>query len=183
MSETVPERSAPSGGGGVKGTFTNKIGPLPMWAWVAVIAAVLVGWRVYASRKSASTTDSTGATADTADVPQFVNQTYTTVTAPVQGPPGPQGRQGTPGKSPKPPGPQQLTRTWTSLGGSTYAEVAQRLLGNSDVANLHPANAAAQKWVAGPYKRNHNAKMPKGLEFTYTEGTVTPKGASVPTVK
>ena len=191
MSESAPER-APSGGRSKFGLFTEKIGPLPMWAWVAIIAAALIGWRVYSGRKnSASASDTTSADGTNADqVPQFVNQTYVTPTAPVQGTPGPPGPQGpagtagapgpagTPGKPGRPggaPGPQQLTRTWESLGGSTYAQVAQRLLGNTDVANLHPADNRTRKWVDTVYRKNHHAKMPRGLHFTYTEGTVTAK--------
>jgi hypothetical protein len=177
--EGPPARPAPASGGGSKfGLFTEKIGPLPMWAWVVIIAVVLIGWRIYKSRQAGSSSAASSTSADTtaADtVPQFVNQTYVSATPPVQGtpgPPGPTGKPGTPGPAPKP---SQLTRTWDSLGGSTYAQVAQRLLGNTDVANLLPADAATQKWVTQVYAKNHNAKMPKGLKFTYTEGTVTAK--------
>ena len=180
MSETAPE-APPSRGSGAGGLFTQKIGPLPMWAWVAVIGGGLIAWRLYASHKAAATTAQTDTSSVPADqVPQFVNQTYVQTTAPTSqspgpaGPAGPPGLQGIPGTAP-PPKPTQLTRTWQSLGGSTYAEVTQRLLGNADVGNLHPANAAAQKWVSTVYAKNHNAKMPKGLAFTYTEGTVTSK--------
>jgi hypothetical protein len=158
--------------------FTQKIGPLPMWAWVAVIGGALIAYRLYASHKAANTAAQTDTSSVPADqVPQFVNQTYVQTTAPVStpGPPGPAGPPGPTGTGTAPK-PTQLTRTWQSLGGSTYAEVAQRLLGNTDVANLHPADAAAQKWVSTVYAKNHNAKMPKGLRFTYTEGTVTAKG-------
>jgi hypothetical protein len=173
VSEMPPERPAPArSGGGVGGTFTTKIGPLPMWGWLAIIGGGLIAWRLYSNKQAASTSGSSADTSVPADqVPQFVNQTYVTTTPPMQGPPPVIIR--TPGP---PPGPQQLTRTWTSTGGSTYAQVAQRLTGRPDVASLHPANEAAQKWVTGPYAKNHNAKMPRGLEFTYTEGTVTPKG-------
>src|SRR5712672_2043017 len=134
----MPERTAPapSRGGRVAGVFTEKIGPLPMWAWVAIIAVALIGWRLYSGKKNSSSdaASSTSADSTAADtVPQFVNQTYTTVTPPVQGTPGPPGPQGTPGPSGPQgfgPKPAQLTRTWTSLGGSTYAQVAQRLLGS-----------------------------------------------------
>lgn len=188
MSETVPERG-PSQGGGTKGLFTQKIGPLPMWGWLAIIGGALVGWRVYASRKSAASTTA-GAMADTSQVPQFVNQTYVTSTPPVQGPPGP---PGPPGQwidygfrpVPKQPGPEQLTRTWTAPAGgvSDLAQIAQRLTGRADPSLLHPANKIAQNFISGPFARNRSAKVPKGAAFTYTEGTVTPKGASVPTVK
>jgi hypothetical protein len=64
--------------------FTNKIGPLPMWAWVGIAAAILVIWRMFAAKQSASAAASTAATDSTAanTVPQFVNQVYTSGTAP-----------------------------------------------------------------------------------------------------
>jgi LysM repeat protein len=61
--------------------FTHKIGPLPMWGWVAIIGGILVAWRMYSSKQSAAAAN-TSATGNANTVPQFVNQTYTTVTAP-----------------------------------------------------------------------------------------------------
>ncbi|HEX8865255.1 MAG TPA: hypothetical protein VF821_06310 [Lentzea sp.] len=181
MSETPPERPASRSGsrGGKLGLFTEKIGPLPMWIWVAIIAVILIGWRLYSNKKqAASSAASTGTATDSVpadQVPQFVNQTYTTVLPPTAAPPAanpqPVPATATPAKTPA----QTLTRTWISQGGSTYAQVAQRLIGTSNVSGLHHANAAAQKWVADVYAKNHNAKMPKGLYFSYTEGTVTNK--------
>ena len=179
MSETAPERT-PSGGGRVKGAFTNRIGPLPMWVWLAIIAAALIAWRLYSDRKAASTPASTGSSVPSADVPQFVNQTYVTATAP-QAPAQP------PTASPQPvidygfrpvpttPPKQRLQRTWTAPAGgvSTLAQIAQRLTGRPDPALLTPANKTAQAFIAGPYKKNRNAKVPKGATFTYLEGTVT----------
>ena len=164
MSEQPAAPPARTGGGG--NVFTRKIGPLPMWAWVAIIAAVIVGWRVYSGRKNAATSSaSTAADGTGADqVPQFVNQTYVTTTPPVQGTPvhGPIESFGP--VPPKQPGPQQLTRTWTAPAGgvSDLAEIAQRLTGTADPSRLHPANKIAQNSIAGPYKRNRNAKVPKG---------------------
>lgn len=204
MSEMSPEAPPREGRarGGFLGTFTNKIGPLPMWVWLVIVAGILVAWRVYSNRKTASQAASTDTGTSASDVPDFINQTYVTGSPPVQGPPGPAGAPGAPGHpgaagapgepgAPGTPGkrgpaghtgrpapaekPEELTRTWTSIGGSTYAQVAQRLLGNANIHNLHPANAAARRWVAEVYARNHHAKMPRGLRFTYTEGTVTPK--------
>lgn len=80
MSETTPESPARRGGN----VFTNRIGPLPMWAWLAIVLGILIVWRIYAGKASASSQAATATTPGTpADqVPQFVNQTYTTVTAP-----------------------------------------------------------------------------------------------------
>lgn len=179
MSETAPERTPParSSRGGKLGLFTERIGPLPMWVWVAIIAVLIIGWRLYSNKKQASSSAAATSSSTPADqVPEFVNQTYTTVTPPASTPPQANPQPAPTPSSPAPKG-QTLVRTWTSLGGSTYAQVAQRLLGDSNTAGLKPANAAAQKWVATVYAKNHNAKMPKGLTFTYTEGTVAPKSA------
>lgn len=119
MSEQAPERTAPAQGGG--NVFTNKIGPLPMWAWLAIAAGILVVWRYFAS-KSASAQAAAATTASTpADqVPQFVNQVYTTSTAPsapagapVPSPstPTPPGQPGpTTPMPPVPTMPQQVSR-------------------------------------------------------------------------
>ncbi len=148
-----------------------------MWAWLAIVAVALIGWRIYSSRKAASTPASTDSGVPASDVPQFVNQTYTTVTAPVT-PPQPVTQSPQPvinyGFRPVPPGPQRLQRTWTAPTGgvSTLAQVAQRLTGRADPALLTPANRIAQQFVAGPFKRNRNAKVPRGATFTYEEGLV-----------
>ena len=105
-SETAPEpQPRSSGGGKIRQTLTAPIGPLPMWAWVAIAAVILVAWRLYANKgqqQSQAATSDTGTSAN--DVPQFVNQTYTTVTPPQQGPPGPPGPPG-PAGAEEPPGP------------------------------------------------------------------------------
>lgn len=170
----MPESRAPRGGGdsgGAKGIFTNRIGPLPMWAWLLIIVGIIIAWSWYQNRKAASSSSTGDNSTSASDVPQFVNQTFVSTTAPTQGPPGPTGKTGKTGGT----GKSNLTRTWESLGGSTYPEVAQRLLGNADVADLHPADKRTQTWVEKTYAKNHNAKMPKGLKFTYTEGDVTSK--------
>ena len=92
MSEpTAAPARAP--GGKKENVFTHKLGPLPMWGWVGIAAAVLVAWRLYSSKKNGSSSTSKSGTAGNGssglaggaspyDIPQFVNQTYTSVTAP-----------------------------------------------------------------------------------------------------
>ena len=83
MSEAAPERVPPArreSGGNV---FTQHIGPLPMWAWVAIAGGILIVWRVMAKKPTQAATTTPSTPAD--QVPQFVNQTYTTVTAPSAG--------------------------------------------------------------------------------------------------
>jgi hypothetical protein len=85
---TPAEPSGPTSGGNV---FTRKIGPLPMWAWMAIALLVALFYYLYKKNKSSSSssgssTSDTGGSAGTTDqslVPQFVNQTYTNSTAPA----------------------------------------------------------------------------------------------------
>ena len=79
MSEAAPERAPARARGG--NVFTNRIGPLPMWAWVAIIGGVIVAWSLFKSRTSGKQQAQDTST-PASDVPQFVNQTYTTVQAP-----------------------------------------------------------------------------------------------------
>ena len=82
---TAPPPEAPAARR--ENVFTHKIGPLPMWAWLAIIAAALVGWRLYSSRNAATQAQQQGATTTPStpadQVPQFVNQTYVNTTAPA----------------------------------------------------------------------------------------------------
>jgi hypothetical protein len=183
MSEAAPERAAPpareGGGGGFMSTFTNKIGPLPMWAWVAIIAVILVVWRWHSAQSAAGTSPAADTSTAADQVPQFVNQTYVTTQPPVvQQPPAVHGPIESFGPVPRPqPKPEQLTRTWTAPTGgvSTLAQIAQRLTGTADPSRLTPANPVAVSFIKGPFAKNKNAKVPRGATFTYNEGTITPK--------
>lgn len=86
---TTPDPPKARGGGNV---FQRKMGPLPMWAWMAIALVAAVAF--YAIRKgSGSTSTASGSTGqtgvdaaggvDSSLVPQFVNQTF------VQGSPPP----------------------------------------------------------------------------------------------
>jgi hypothetical protein len=154
-----------------------------MWVWMVIALAIALTYYLIKSKGSSSSSASntaTGSGTDTAGaggvdsslVPQFVNQTYVNNTppaAPTATSTPPKGTPVTTGTSQ-----EQLTRTWESEGGSTLAAVATRLTG-TPTTPLTPANAAAKTWMTKVYAKNHNAKMPKGLLFTYTEGTVTAK--------
>lgn len=93
MSEPTAAPAKAPGGGKKENVFTHKLGPLPMWGWVGIAAAVLVAWRLYSAKKNGSSTSTNSGTAGNGsaglaggaspyDIPQFVNQTYTTVTGP-----------------------------------------------------------------------------------------------------
>jgi hypothetical protein len=91
MSEQAPEAQPRKAGGG--STFTRKMGPLPLWAWMGVgLAVVLVYANWQKSKQGASTGlgSSAGATGvnspggvDASLVPQFINQTYESETPPA----------------------------------------------------------------------------------------------------
>jgi hypothetical protein len=87
MSEQAPEAPAGGGGGGGGSVFKRKLGPFPMWGWLAIGAVVILAY-VIIKRQSASSAATTASTSTPAsDIPQFVNQTYTTVTPPAAPPP------------------------------------------------------------------------------------------------
>ena len=95
MSEPVPEPrpAAPK----KENVLTRKLGPLPTWAWVAIVAALLIGYFYLKNRNS----QGGGTTAAPGAVPQFVNQVFTDVLPPTVGkPPDDDDRLG---KHPKPP--------------------------------------------------------------------------------
>lgn len=98
MSESVSESPPRSSGGSV---FTRKIGPLPMWSWMAIFLVLGLVYYFYKKSKSAATsaTPSTDGTTvpqsasgtlsspdqgtDSSLIPQFVNQVYNTPTPPA----------------------------------------------------------------------------------------------------
>lgn len=65
--------------------FTHRIGPLPMWGWVAIIGGGFLAWRWYSNKNAASSSGGTTSSTDTSanTVPQFVNQTYVSTAAPL----------------------------------------------------------------------------------------------------
>lgn len=88
MSEMQPE-----GGGGGGNVFTRKLGPLPMWGWMAIALLVALGYYLYKKNQSGATSTAASGTSpstvntpggvDASLVPQFVNQDYTNVQAPA----------------------------------------------------------------------------------------------------
>jgi hypothetical protein len=102
MSEQAPE---PGAAPRRENVFTHRIGPLPMWGWLAIIVGGLVAWRIYSNKQAAAQTATTTAADQTAanQVPQFVNQTYVNTTAP--GAPGTTPPGGTAGGTPTNPSP------------------------------------------------------------------------------
>jgi nucleoid-associated protein YgaU len=164
MSETAYERgyrtgtehsssngSAPPSGaraGGITGGLSRKLGPLPMWAWMVIGLAVILGISYWNSRKSANTAGAPSTT-NTSDIPQFVNQVYTNASPPGQpGPTGPAGPPGKPGTPTPKPGPKPKPKTPVKVGpfkytvqkGDTLLSLSQKFLGTTNRTDLAHAN-------------------------------------------
>lgn len=82
-----PERP-PGGGGGTASVFKRQIGPMPMWAWMAIVLGLAVAYASYKRNKTAKagaaagTTGATGAVQTADQTPPFIIQNYTDVPAP-----------------------------------------------------------------------------------------------------
>jgi hypothetical protein len=112
--------AAPARPAGRENVFTHKIGPLPMWGWLAIVGGALVAWRLYSGKQAAAantagTTTGTSAGTDPNTVPQFVNQTYVNTTAPAAPTGTPTG--GTP-TNPAPVGSSGNPKPTTTLPGA-----------------------------------------------------------------
>lgn len=70
MAEPVQD----SGGGGIRGMLTSRMGPLPMWAWGAIAFALALGYMYYRSKKQAAPTGQPNIP-QTASVPTSNNPT------------------------------------------------------------------------------------------------------------
>ena len=166
--EAPPAPTAPAAPAqGKRGNvFTRKLGPLPMWAWLLIGIALILGYVYYRSKTSAgsSTADQTAAGTDASQVPQFVNQTYTTVQPPAQsgqaGTPGvvipdggpPTGGPGGPGGVKPPLKPDTRYTEAVGQGGITLATFAKR----------HRWSQAYLKQVEGLNKITARTRLKKG---------------------
>lgn len=78
MSEqTTTSVSRPRGGN----VWTNKVGPLPLWSWMAIILGVVFLYSMYKKKTSTAANQSAGGVnspggVDASLVPQFINQNY-----------------------------------------------------------------------------------------------------------
>jgi hypothetical protein len=157
--------AAPARPAGRENVFTHKIGPLPMWGWLAIVGGALVAWRLYSSKNASASAAQQGATTNPStpadQVPQFVNQTYVNTTAPAA-----PGTAGVP-TNPAPVGSSGNPKPTTTLpGGWNYP--APSGLQAYDVA----ATGARLSWnaVTGPSGQHPNA---------YTVATYDSKGKLV----
>jgi hypothetical protein len=153
MSEQAPEPAGGGGGGGAAGLFKRKIGPFPMWAWLLIGVALILGY-VYLKRQQASqaatsaTSESTAAqSAVASQIPQFVNQTYTSVTPPAAATTPAATSTGT--TSTTPARPTQITASGADSGdlnqiAGKYGLTEQQLIAANPglrKVRVHPANS------------------------------------------
>lgn len=173
--------SRPSGGN----VFKNKIGPLPMWSWMAILLVAVLLYSFYKKGKSnnnqsASTVNSPGGV-DASLVPQFINQNYEgteppaapsiTVNNTIPEPPEvtqkpPKTISGAPGSFTT--GLPNGMNEWTSTGkyslntiAKSHGMTAQQLIKVSEAAENNPALKA---YVA---KKNFNAPVPAGVQLYF----------------
>lgn len=115
---TVAQRNAAPAGGGVRATLMRRYGGVPVWAYVAVILALLLivaYWRARrtdATATAVATGDGTELPGDQAAPPVFI------VPAGPAGPPGAPGAPGAPG-IPGPAGPPATVPPAPPGGGRT----------------------------------------------------------------
>src|SRR5215469_14123505 len=128
--------------------FTRKIGPLPMWAWTAIVAGLIIVWSLYQRRKQGQqqAQQQQAATAQASQVPQFVNQTFTTVEPPLMPPPsGGTGRPTVPPPRPAQPVPYRPPAPVTPLPGLVLPHVigpGPAVIGNTLAQATATINAA-----------------------------------------
>ena len=168
MSQMTPESppaAPPARGGG--NVLTRKIGPLPTWAWVAIVSVILIGYAYWRNKQSSSATADTSADGtDASQVPQFVNQTYTSVTPPAAGPPPPAAAA---------PGGTQIPghHVVTATGKQTLAQIAKQY-GTTPAAII--AFTKQHKTHVSPteskFLQSGKGKVPRGLVLWVPEPQV-----------
>ncbi len=145
MATPPPQKKAPPKAGGGMGTLTKKVGPLPVWGYIAV---VVVGYLIYRKMKGSSASASTAATAGGAAAGTAPTETITLPSgASYTGPAGaaPQGCNWSGGNGSTPGGgtsPGQGGTTPGNGGGQSGAYPGYTLIG-SNVANTVQADLTA----------------------------------------
>lgn len=107
MPDTSPPAGGTQGGGSsFTGALKSKFGPLPVWAWLALITVLLLGYALYSSKKSGSQQPQQGTPADVGQPGVVViNQDGPEPPEPPPGPTPP------PTHPPKEPQTRQITLT------------------------------------------------------------------------
>lgn len=181
--------TAPAGkpaAGGKGGFLRQKLGPLPMWVWMALALLVALGYSLWQKNKAAataSTATTTGTTAAPDQTPPVIFQNYTTFTPGSIPPAGgretgrgsgeggsssvatPTGLQATPGS-------KSIALKWNTVPGATQYRLHAVSTSGYSSTDLIPAQGSGssqsqtlqgQNWI-GPH--------------TYTISAVTPTGES-----
>lgn len=94
MASPLPQDTPPAQGGSF---LTRKVGPLPMWAWMAIVVGGLVAVVAWRNAHQAANTATTDSTVPPDQTPPMVFQDYVTSTPPYSPPAG--GRHGPPAGS------------------------------------------------------------------------------------
>lgn len=171
MAETPP--AAPAKGGG-KNFLTRKIGPQPMWAWMAEVLGLALAYSLYKQRKSAASTSSTSSTSSASgavpadQVPDVIIQGPFT-TGPTTG--------GTTSTAPAPPvqtppTPPTATRPTSIVATGTDS---------GDLKNIAKSYGLteAQLIAANPALKKLTVKVNGKTVGLYGSGQPVPKGTKV----
>jgi hypothetical protein len=151
--DSSPAPAAPSGGG-IGATLKGKLGPLPTWAWLALITVVLLGyWLITKSQSGASSSAQQGTPADVGQPGVVViNQDAGQPTG--QAPPPPPPFTSPPSSPPSEPSSRQITVD----KDETLAELAkQRHWSDSTLKLVESMNV-----IAGQGKLTPKSKLKKG---------------------
>lgn len=142
-----------SSGGGLAGTLKSKFGPMPVWVWLALITALLLGYWLLTKNKSGSS-GSPGTSGTPADVGQpgvvVINQDSDQGT-PGQPPP-------TPSPPPTGPPPEPRSRQITLNQDETLAQLAKQRHWTADTLR----QVEEMNVTAGQGKLTPKSKLKKG---------------------
>lgn len=140
--------------GGLAGTLKSKFGPMPVWVWLALITAVLLGYWLLTKNKSGASSGSPGTSGTPADVGQpgvvVINQDEPGGPPPPQPPP--------PEPPPTGPPPEPHTRQITVEQNETLAQLAKQRHWTADtLRQVEDMNV-----TAGQGKLTPQSKLKKG---------------------
>lgn len=122
-----------------RNVFTEKLGPLPTWVWIAAVTALGLVYYLYEKHKAGTSSTATTTTPQS-QLPMFIIQNL----APTQGNGTSGARRGrgptsvsTPGSLPAPaPAPAPTTSTPAPTSVVTVKSVAQQGMGTANVSTL-----------------------------------------------
>jgi len=183
--ETAYERglrhgTSNSGGGGSMSFLKKPIGPLPLWAWLALGIFAAFGYFIWAKNNSAKSTSSTAAssntstgtgTTDSSLIPEFVNQVYTN-----QGPPEPPLTTGSTGTGTTTTGTGGNTTTTTAV---SPAEVTVPNLINTDVEASSSSLSSLGLKLTGSILPNKTGSIRWIKTQSPAAGTLVPQGSAI----